>query len=115
MSKKNRKHRKEGISKGLDSMIRCPSCEGLSYPLMYSDPKNEVEEKAVICGACKLDLRPFITAMEAYEEDQKLKQTHKEELVPPSIAISSNTQEDITVEEKSKRKSSPRKKKELII
>jgi uncharacterized protein YbaR (Trm112 family) len=73
MSKKNRKHKKEGVTKGLDYMIRCPICKGMSYPLNYIDPKNEVEENAVLCGSCKQDLYPFMKAMEEFQKQQEEK------------------------------------------
>ena len=74
MSKKNRVHRRDPkAKKGLDYMMKCPICGAYSYPLMYAEPKNEVEENAVLCGACKKDLYPFMKAMEEWEKQEQAK------------------------------------------
>lgn len=71
MSKKNRVHKKGDMVKGLDKMIKCPVCGGMSYPLQFSDPQNEVEENAVICGSCKVDLWPIMKALEAMNQREE--------------------------------------------
>ena len=115
MSKKNRKHRKEGMTKGIDHMIVCPVCKAYSYPMQFSEPQNEIEKEAVICGSCKTDLKPYITAMEAWEKEQAEKKLKEGETITTTsagpIAPEIVNVVDGVVVEKPKRKSSPRKKK----
>lgn len=85
MSKKNRIHKKGDMEKGLDKMIRCPVCGAMSYPLQYSDPQNEVEENAVICGACKVDLWPIMKAIEAMNEEKSSQELTETEENPSEL------------------------------
>jgi hypothetical protein len=52
-------------------MLKCPACGAHSYPLQFSDPQNEVEENAVLCGSCKTDIYPFMKAMEQWEQEEQ--------------------------------------------
>jgi 7-cyano-7-deazaguanine synthase in queuosine biosynthesis len=57
-------------------MVLCPYCHAYSYPRVFKEPKDETESKAVICGSCKTDLRPYADAMQKYEA--KMKETVNE-------------------------------------
>lgn len=55
----------------LADMIQCPFCHAMSYPRVIKDPKTEEEKKAIICGSCQANLRPYVEAMQKYEEKMK--------------------------------------------
>jgi hypothetical protein len=65
MSKKNTRRRE------MKDMIVCPFCKAYSYPRVYAIPNGEEEAKAILCGACMMNLRPYIDAMMKYEEKMK--------------------------------------------
>ena len=71
MSKKNRVHRRDPKSKGLDKMVVCDKCGALSYLRVYVQPKNEVEENALICSSCKFDMYPILKAYELLSNENE--------------------------------------------
>ena len=52
----------------LEDMIKCPHCHAFSYPRLFSNPQNEDEKEAVICGSCHQNLRPYMKAVEEYQK-----------------------------------------------
>lgn len=69
IEKSNHLARKQSRRKAsIQSMIICPYCHAMSYPRLYSDPKNDEEKSAIICGSCLANLRPFLEAMKKYED-----------------------------------------------
>jgi uncharacterized protein YbaR (Trm112 family) len=71
MSKKNHKHRNNGFERGLDKLVPCPSCGAMSYVQEFDNPRNEVEQMAIICSSCKRDIYPIIKAFEAMQQQDK--------------------------------------------
>ena len=70
MSKKNRIHKKDRITKGLNNMLKCEKCGALSYPKVFSSPTNLVEEAAILCGACHFDMWPILNAWKLMYEQR---------------------------------------------
>ncbi len=71
MSKKNHKHRKEDMNKGLEYMSWCPRCHAMGYFLKIQNPTNLVEEEAIICPSCRTDVYPIIKAFEVWQKDHE--------------------------------------------
>lgn len=56
--------------RSVNDMLICPLCNAYSYPRKIANPKNEEEEKALICGSCKENVVPYLDAVKEYQRVQ---------------------------------------------